>query len=84
MKNWVFTEYDAPVALEKEADAPMAPDPNGPTLEVTNLTFAYGNSAPSLKGISFSFNRGARILVVGANGACKSTVMSAFGRHPSG
>jgi CCR4-NOT complex subunit CAF16 len=32
-----------------------------------------------LKGVSFSFNRGARILVVGANGACKSTVMSILG-----
>merc|ERR1712226_920405 len=57
----------------------MAPEQNGPTLEVTNLTFAYGNNPPSLKGVSFAFNRGARILVVGANGACKSTVMSILG-----
>jgi len=47
--------------------------------EVTNLTFAYGNNPSSLKGISFAFNRGARILVVGANGACKSTVLSILG-----
>merc|ERR1712176_138426 len=32
-----------------------------------------------LKDMSFAFNRGARILVVGANGACKSTVMSILG-----
>merc|ERR1719188_2701590 len=79
MKEWVFREYKAPVALELAEDAPMAPEPNGPTLEVTNLTFAYGNNPSSLKGISFAFNRGARILVVGANGACKSTVLSILG-----
>jgi len=79
MKEWVFPEYDAPAALVLAPDAPMAPTPNGPTLEVTNLTFAYGNNAPSLKGMSFAFNRGARILVVGANGACKSTVLSILG-----
>merc|ERR1712048_531973 len=33
----------------------------------------------NLHGASFSFGRGARILVVGANGACKSTVMSILG-----
>jgi CCR4-NOT complex subunit CAF16 len=79
MKEWVFKEYTAPVAYEIGAEAPMAPTPDGPTLEVTNLTFAYGGSAPCLNGMSFAFNRGARILVVGANGACKSTVMSILG-----
>jgi len=63
-----------------EADTPMAPEPQGPTLEVTNLTFSYAAGLPPcLKDMSFAFNRGARILVVGANGACKSTVMSILG-----
>mmetsp|Transcript_117120 Transcript_117120/g.343085 ORF Transcript_117120/g.343085 Transcript_117120/m.343085 type:complete len:584 (-) Transcript_117120:336-2087(-) len=79
MKEWVLAEYDESVRYELEADAPMAPAPDGPTLEVTNLTYAYGGASPSLKGVTFSFNRGARILVVGANGACKSTVMSILG-----
>jgi CCR4-NOT complex subunit CAF16 len=80
MKEWVFQEYDAPAALDNAADAPMAPEPPGPTLEITNLSFSYVKGAPSnVKGVSFSFNRGARILVVGANGACKSTVMSILG-----
>merc|ERR1712087_450713 len=58
----------------------MAPEPPGPTLEITNLSFSYVKGAPSnVKGVSFSFTRGARILVVGANGACKSTVMSILG-----
>jgi len=79
MKKWVMTEYEEPVPCEIAADAPMAPEPQGPTLEVTDLTFAYGNNSPCLKNVNFSFNRGARILVVGANGACKSTVMSILG-----
>jgi CCR4-NOT complex subunit CAF16 len=80
MKSWVIAEYAAPVPYEVLADAPMAPSPDGPTLEVTKLTFAYAQGlAPCLKDMSFSFNRGARILVVGANGACKSTVMSILG-----
>jgi CCR4-NOT complex subunit CAF16 len=80
MKQWVRTEYDEPVAYDNATDAPMAPEPQGPTLEVTNLTFSYAQGLePCLKDMSFAFNRGARILVVGANGACKSTVMSILG-----
>jgi len=80
MKELVLTEYDPPVPYKVMADAPMAPSPQGSTLEVTNLTYAYAQGLdPCLKQVSFSFNRGARILVVGANGACKSTVMSILG-----
>jgi len=81
MKEWVFREYDTPVSYDHvTADAPMAPDPEGPTLEVTNLTYSYAQGLPPcLKDMSFAFNRGARILVVGANGACKSTIMSILG-----
>jgi len=80
MKKWVLGDYVAPVAYEIGENAIMAPEPQGPTLEVTNLTFSYAQGLPPcLKDMSFSFNRGARILVVGANGACKSTVMSILG-----
>lgn len=82
MKELIFQEYDAPTAIDRETDAPMAPTPEGPTLEVKNLNFSYlgeGVKAFDLKGASFAFDRGARILVVGANGACKSTVMSILG-----
>jgi CCR4-NOT complex subunit CAF16 len=58
----------------------MAPEIEGPSLQVTNLSFSYVTGASlNVKEMSFSFNRGARILVVGANGACKSTVMSILG-----
>jgi len=81
MKEWVFCEYPAPAGYDTlGSDVPMAPEPQGPTLEVTNLTFSYAQGLPpSLKDMSFAFNRGSRILVVGANGACKSTVMSILG-----
>jgi CCR4-NOT complex subunit CAF16 len=81
MKDWVFREYDAPAAIDRETDAPPAPIPDGPTLSVTNLNFSYfgAGASPDVKGVSFAFERGARILVVGANGACKSTVMSILG-----
>jgi CCR4-NOT complex subunit CAF16 len=79
MKEWVFAEYSAPTQYVIAPDTPHAPQPDGPTLEVTNLNFSYAGSARCLDGMSFAFNRGARILVVGANGACKSTVMSILG-----
>jgi len=80
MKQWVMADYVAPVEYKIDAHVPMAPTPDGPTLAVVNLTFSYAKGLPPcLKDMSFSFNRGARILVVGANGACKSTVMSILG-----
>lgn len=80
VKGWVGKEYPEQAPYVLSADAPMAPEPPGATLEVTNLTFSYAQGLPPcLKDMSFAFNRGARILVVGANGACKSTVMSVLG-----
>merc|ERR1712226_420084 len=80
MKEWVFREYDVPVATDGVKDAPMAPQQEAPVLEATGLTYAYAEGLPNvLKDIRFEFYRGSRILVVGANGACKSTVMSILG-----
>ena len=40
----------------------------------------YGKgAAPSLKEASLAFYRGQRVLLVGANGSCKSTVMAILG-----
>jgi len=80
MKEWMFKDYGERTAVDNVAGAPMAPEPQGPTLEVTNLSFSYIPGSPSnVAGACFSFNRGARILVVGANGAGKSTIMSILG-----
>eukprot|EP00928_Gymnodinium_smaydae_P098236 TRINITY_DN9095_c0_g1_i1.p1 TRINITY_DN9095_c0_g1~~TRINITY_DN9095_c0_g1_i1.p1 ORF type:complete len:584 (-),score=94.05 TRINITY_DN9095_c0_g1_i1:314-2065(-) len=80
MKEWVFRDYDERQPLDGVAGAALAPVIDGPTLEVTNLSFSYVPGSPAnVAGASFGFNRGARILVVGANGAGKSTVMSILG-----
>jgi CCR4-NOT complex subunit CAF16 len=79
MKEWVFREYKEPTPIMEDSGTPAAPIVDGHTLEVTNLAFSYAGDVPTVKGVSFGFDRGARILVVGANGACKSTVMSILG-----
>jgi ABC-type uncharacterized transport system ATPase subunit len=81
MKDWIFREYDAPVSIDYLTDdSPMCDAPDGPVLEVKNLNYSYAAGLPPvLKDVSFSFDAGARILVVGANGASKSTVMSILG-----
>lgn len=80
-KEWIFREYDAPVALDPEGIAAdeMVPPQDAPTLETQDLTYSYAGGNPQLQGVSFSFNRGSRILVVGANGAGKSTLLSILG-----
>jgi len=80
IKDWVFREYDALVNVSEDTGAPVAPEQDGAVLDITGLSYAYAAGLPYvLKDVTFSFGRGARILVVGANGACKSTVMSILG-----
>lgn len=78
-KDWIFRDYDAPVAPDAAAGDERLPDVEGPVLETENLSYAYAGGSPQLKSVSFSFGRGARILVVGANGAGKSTLLSILG-----
>jgi CCR4-NOT complex subunit CAF16 len=80
MREWVFREYAPLASTAKDDESPKAPEATGPVLEVTDLSYAYAKGLPLvLQNINVSFGRGARILVVGANGACKSTVMSILG-----
>merc|ERR1719395_503986 len=79
MKKWVFEEY--PEATEPKGDTgPQAPLLDGPVIELKNMTYTYAEGLPPvLKDVTLAIERGARCLVVGANGACKSTVMSILG-----
>merc|ERR1719162_1519850 len=80
MKEWVLQEYDAPPAavVADARDAPMG-EGDGAVLDVRSLSYAYGGGSLQVKDVTFSFGVGARILVVGANGAGKSTVLSILG-----
>jgi len=79
MKQWVFQEY--PEAAAPDGDTgPVCPPFEGPIVEMKNMSYSYAPGLPPvLKGMTFAVERGSRCLVVGANGACKSTVMSILG-----
>ena len=50
---------------------------DGHVIEMKNMSYRYAEGLPvALKDCSFSFGRGARVLLIGANGSCKSTAMS--------
>lgn len=54
------------------------PSTNGaiqPTLEVTNLSFAYPDGHQALHNVSLSIGAGEKVALVGPNGAGKSTLM---------
>ena len=59
--------------------------PGAPCVVVAGLDFDYGSAAggkPVLHGVSFSLPRGARMLLVGDNGAGKSSLLRVLaGRH---
>jgi CCR4-NOT complex subunit CAF16 len=79
MKGWVFREYDSPMSAFPADQTTIVPMIDKATLETNQLTYSYAGGKPQLKNVTFSFNRGARILVVGANGAGKSTLLSILG-----
>jgi CCR4-NOT complex subunit CAF16 len=79
VRDWVFQEYDTVVPLSLPDNSQIVPQIDGPTLETNHLTYSYAGGRPQLQDVTFSFNRGARILVVGANGAGKSTLLSILG-----
>jgi CCR4-NOT complex subunit CAF16 len=79
VKDWVFREYDSLMSSFPLEQSTIVPVTDQPTLETNNLSYAYAGGKPQLKDVTFSFKRGARILVVGANGAGKSTLLSILG-----
>jgi len=79
MRGWVMRTYEGKLPSQIHTDEAMLAPSEVPVLETTDLTFAYNGGNPQLKSVSFSYGRGARILVVGANGAGKSTLLSILG-----
>jgi cobalt/nickel transport system ATP-binding protein len=46
-----------------------------PVIEFRNVSYAYPNGPLSLKGISFSLEKGSKVALVGPNGAGKTTLL---------
>lgn len=67
------------LAIKLEPQYPHLVDPfigkRTVAVEVQNLTFAYGNAAPVLNGLSLSIPAGQKIALVGASGGGKTTLV---------
>lgn len=58
------------------------PPPPGDAVSVRNLNFSYSGGKRVLNGINIDLNKGARCLLVGANGTGKSTLLRCLaGKH---
>jgi len=54
-------------------------DRSAPAIQVTNVSFAYGNSAPIIDRVSFSVADGGSLLIDGENGSGRSTMLALLG-----
>ena len=64
-----------PIVHESEIVRPSTNGQVQPTLEVTDLSFAYPDGHEALHDVSFSIGAGEKVALVGPNGAGKSTLM---------
>ena len=60
---WIRFEYDDKDKLHRQA------------VEVDNVSFAYPDSEPLYKGISFTINAGDKVAIIGENGVGKTTLL---------
>jgi len=78
LKQWVYEEY--PQEAPMEVDEPAWPAVEMNVIEMKGMSYRYAEKLPmALKDCTFAFGRGARVLLIGANGSCKSTAMSILG-----
>jgi len=67
---------------EIDAMEGISDDPNPLHINVTDLTFNYPGREPILRGLNMQLTDGARCLLIGANGAGKSSILRLLGgRH---
>lgn len=75
MSTFQETKANQVVNDEEKAASPMH-------INIDNLTFGYAGREPVLRNLSMQLTNGARCLLIGANGAGKSTILRILsGRH---
>jgi CCR4-NOT complex subunit CAF16 len=78
LKKWVYEEY--PQTAPPQVTDPPYPGYADNVIEMKGMSYRYAENLPmALKDCTFAFGRGARVLLIGANGSCKSTAMSILG-----
>ena len=70
-------EPDAPPRADTPGDARVE---GAPAVEFRDVVFGYKPDQPTLKGVSFTVERGKTVALVGATGAGKTTVVSLLQR----
>jgi len=78
LKQWVYEEY--PNTAPPQVTEPAWPTMTENVIEMKGMSYRYAEILPmALKECTFAFGQGARVLLIGANGSCKSTAMSILG-----
>lgn len=76
----IFQLIDEPVESDSH-DVQVALEPDSKdSLQLIDVVFGYNPEKPVLKGISFSVNQGAKVALVGATGAGKTTILNMLPR----
>lgn len=75
----IFEVLDFPSIITNKADARDIVQFNG-SIEFKNVTFAYSSHKPVFTGVSFKFNKGDIVGIVGRSGQGKTTLANLFMR----
>ena len=77
--NRVFSVIDGKPEIVNAPNAAalsVKPAPNGRSIAMENVRFAYHGNDPSINGVSLLIKPGAKVALVGPSGAGKSTIFS--------
>ncbi|MDP2214910.1 ABC transporter ATP-binding protein [Phenylobacterium sp.] len=75
----LFEALDVEPLIREPAEARTLPRSDG-AIAFENVSFAYGEGAPALTGVSLSAHRGETIALVGPSGGGKSTILNLIPR----
>jgi ATP-binding cassette subfamily B protein len=73
----IFALLDAPVHIQSRPEGQRSASPaRRGAIAFENVTFAYVDGEPVLKGVSFTVEPGQRVAIVGATGSGKTTIVN--------